>query len=216
MGNSSDFLRSADFYAILDTSYVERKNLAQKCAQILDANVKILQLRAKNETRAELREIALEILPLFKNRQTRFVINDDVELAAEIGAGLHIGQDDANPYEARQAIGRDAILGLSTHSAKQARDANAMGDVLDYFAVGPVFATQTKPGRPAVGIELVREVALNLQASLPWFAIGGVNSKTAKEVRRAGAERIVAVSDVLLESNTTSAILNLRNLFLEI
>lgn len=215
MGNFSNFLQDADFYAILDTSYVARENIAEKCAQILKGNVKILQLRAKNEDAATRKEIALEILPLFKNCQTQFVINDDLALAAEIGAGLHIGQDDTDPYSARIAIGKNAILGLSTHSFQQAEGAETLCDVLDYFAVGPVFATQTKPGRPAVGLELVSEVAHTLRPKLPWFAIGGVNLKTAKSVRSAGGERIVAVSEVLLANDTCEAIKSLRAKFLE-
>lgn len=100
------------------------------------------------------------------------------------------------------------MLGLSTHSIEQAKSADALNGILDYFAVGPVFATNTKPGRPAVGLELVSSVA-DFKPCLPWFAIGGINKSTARKVRSAGAERIVAVSDVLVPQDTTGAIRDL-------
>ncbi len=219
MAELSESLRNALFYGIVDTGYVPRENLFSKCEQLAAAGAKIIQLRAKKQEQAERREMAFELLPIFKKPNAPyFIINDSPELAAEIcsiipNAGLHVGQDDMPPHEARKIIGKNRVLGLSTHSFEQATTADALADVLDYFAVGPVYATNTKPGRKPVGLELVERVAA-YSPKLPWFAIGGVNMRTAAQVRLAGAERIVAVSDVLVASDTTQAVKDLEREFL--
>ena len=198
MGNLSQKIQDVLFYAILDTGYVERKNMYAKCEQLICGNAGIIQLRAKKESHFEMREIAFEILPLFQKKDSPiFVINDNIDLALSIeNAGLHIGQDDMCPKEARKLLGNNRLLGLSTHSIEQATCANNLADTLDYFAVGPVFATNTKPGRAAVGLELVSQIK-TMKPALPWFAIGGVNFETAPSVVKAGAERLVVVSALL-------------------
>lgn len=219
MGQLSPKLADCTFYGIVDMGYVAPEMLFDKCVQIADAGVKIIQLRAKKEDSPTRRNLAFELLPIFKKRQdVFFIINDDIELAAEIcslipNAGLHIGQDDGDPKSVRAEIGYDRVLGLSTHSIEQAAAADNLNDVLDYFAVGPVYATNTKPGRPAVGLELVEKVAAS-NPRLPWFCIGGVNAKTAAQVRKAGGQRIVAVSDVLVQNDTTEAVKSLVATFL--
>ena len=146
MGQLSERLKDAQFYGILDSGYVSRADMYSKCSQLINAGTKIIQLRAKLQTHSQRREIALEILPLFQRECVPFfVINDDAELAASLpGAGLHIGQDDIPPAAARKIIGGGRVLGLSTHSIEQAKSADALNGILDYFAVGPVFATNTK------------------------------------------------------------------------
>ncbi len=214
MGALSQSLRDAVFYGIVDTGYVSDADIPGKCRALIRAGCKIIQLRAKDCAAARRRAIADSLLPIFaQDGAAYFVINDDAELARKIcrqipNSGLHVGQDDTNPLRAREIIGENRILGLSTHSLKQASDADALCGVLDYFAVGPVYATATKPGRPAVGLELVRGVK-RLAPALPWFAIGGINEKTAPAVRAAGAERIVAVSCVLIPDDTERAVENL-------
>jgi thiamine-phosphate pyrophosphorylase len=102
---------------------------------------------------------------------------------------VHLGQDDPAPAQARAIVGDDAIVGLSTHSTAQADAAQSSG--ADYFCVGPVHATPTKAGRPAVGLEPVRHAAA--AARLPWFAIGGLDAGNVGAVLDAGARRIVVV-----------------------
>lgn len=219
MAELSDSLRDAVFYGILDTGYVAESDMANKCRMLVESGAKLIQLRVKNETVERLREMAFEILPFFRKKGAPyFIINDSPQVAAEIcsiipNAGLHIGQDDIPPRQAREIIGKRRVLGLSTHSEEQAKSAEELRDVIDYFAVGPVYATNTKPGRPAVGLGLVRAVAQS-NPTLPWFAIGGINLKTAGEVRRAGAKRIVAVSDVLVPPDTRGAVIKLVDKFL--
>jgi thiamine-phosphate pyrophosphorylase len=120
-----------------------------------------------------------------------FVLNDRPDLAAAAHAdGVHVGQDDMGIADARALAGEDLLLGRSTHTPEQVEDA-AVADV-DYFAVGPVHATPTKPGRPAAGLELVRHAA-GAPRPVPWFAIGGIDAQTVRDVVAAGATRIVVV-----------------------
>ena len=120
-----------------------------------------------------------------------FILNDRPDLVDACQAdGIHVGQDDATPEQARAFAGPERIVGRSTHTPDQALDADSDPDV-DYFAVGPVHATPTKPGRPAAGLAYVEEAARI--ATKPWFAIGGLDSDNVQEVTERGATRIVVV-----------------------
>jgi thiamine-phosphate pyrophosphorylase len=119
------------------------------------------------------------------------IINDRPDLVAATGAdGVHVGQDDIPVNEARRIVGPSRIVGLSTHSPAQI-DAAGQRPEVDYIGVGPVHATPTKPGRPAVGLELVQYAATH--ATTPFFAIGGIDATNAAAVHAAGARRIAVV-----------------------
>ena len=119
-----------------------------------------------------------------------FIVNDDPHLAVELRAdGVHVGQDDMDPAEARRIVGPNAIVGLSTHSSEQIE---AAADApVDYISVGPIWETPTKEGRPATGLELIRTASET--ARRPWFAIGGIDPSNVHEVVGAGAKRICVV-----------------------
>lgn len=209
-------LCSARFYAILDTGYVPPARWTAVCRALLLGGADIVQLRAKRETYARRRALLEEILPLFSPGAVvaappPLVVNDDIDLAlAYPGLGLHVGQDDLAPQLARSRLGPGRILGLSTHSPAQAAAAQALpAGTLDYFAVGPVFATPTKPDYQPVGLELVRHVAAACPA-LPWFCIGGIKRANLPAVLAAGATRIVVVSEVLCASDPSALIRDLR------
>ena len=203
-------LHSATFYAILDTGYVPREKLVDKCRAILAGGADIVQLRAKHETTDERIEILNTLVPLFANTEVPLVVNDDLEAALAFpGLGLHVGQDDMPAPEAREKLGAGRVLGLSTHSPEQAAGALTVADALDYFAVGPVFATPTKPDYTPVGLELVRHVS-GLGASLPWFAIGGIKRHNLTQVTAAGARRVVVVSDVLCVEDSAAVVREYR------
>ncbi|MFI3291421.1 MAG: thiamine phosphate synthase [Opitutales bacterium] len=213
MAKNIQKLSNIDFYAILDTGYVARDMLYKKCKELIAGNVDIIQLRAKKQSPLEIAKIASEISPLFEEENAPiFIINDDLKLAKSIDfAGLHLGQDDIDCRIARQELGEDRVLGLSTHSLEQATKANELYDILDYFAVGPVYPTNTKLGRPAVGLELLRQVS-SLELKLPFFAIGGINFETAKSALEYGAKRLVAVSAILEQENSAQAIAKMRDI----
>jgi len=199
------------FYGILDSGYVSPADWLMRCQALLQGGADIIQLRAKRETSTQREALLREILPLFAQTTVPLIINDDIDLCLKYpGLGLHVGQDDLPAAEARRRLGPDRILGLSTHSPEQAKAAIALGaEVLSYFAVGPVFATQTKPDYQPVGLDLVRLVS-HWEPPLPFFCIGGVNRKTVSQVTEAGGRRIVVVSDVLCAEDTAAAVQELR------
>jgi thiamine-phosphate pyrophosphorylase len=159
----------------------------------LRGGVDIAQLREKDPAVGD--EALLRAARVFRAacdaHGALFVLNDRPDLAAAAHAdGVHVGQDDMPVAEARALVGEDVLLGLSTHTSAQVDDA-AVADV-DYFVVGPVHATPTKPGRPATGLDPVRHAA-SAPRPVPWFAIGGLDTSTVGPVVAAGATRIVVV-----------------------
>lgn len=160
----------------------------------LAGGVDLIQLRDKDASEESL----LATAPMFRAAADRhdalFVLNDRPDLVAATAAdGVHVGQDDAAVAEARRIAGPDAIVGLSTHSPDQLEAAcGAEGaERPDYISVGPIWATPTKPGRPPAGLDYVRLAAA--ESTLPWFAIGGIDSGNVGLVTAAGATRIVVV-----------------------
>lgn len=130
--------------------------------------------------------------------------NDRADVARLAGTDLlHLGQRDLPPYLARRITGPELLIGVSTHDLEQAQAAVEDPDV-DYFCVGPVWATPTKPGRPATGLELLAAVAARAPAK-PWFAIGGIDLDRIADIRNAGASRVVVVRAVADAADPTAA-----------
>ena len=204
-------LWNCPFYGILDTGYVSRTNWIPKYHALVNGGAGIIQIRAKKESQEEREVLLVQILEArdeaTDETQPPLILNDDIELCLRHpNVGLHIGQEDTPAIEARNKLGPNRILGLSTHSIQQAGEAMELPDgTLNYFAVGPVFATQTKPSYTPVGLELVRWVDQQ-GPNLPFFCIGGINRGNLEEVRKAGGSRVVAVSDPLLDQDTASAV----------
>jgi thiamine-phosphate pyrophosphorylase len=177
-------VRDARLYVVLEAA------AAAVVEPALRGGVDLVQLRDKEASDAELVDAAERIGALCRARGVPFVINDRPDLALAVGAdGVHLGQEDAPVEEVRAEVGERLAIGLSTHSAEQIAAAEASS--ADYYAVGPVWETPTKPGRPAVGLELVRHAAA--VASKPWFAIGGIDPSNIGLVRAAGARGVVVV-----------------------
>jgi thiamine-phosphate pyrophosphorylase len=157
----------------------------------LRGGVDIVQLRDRSLDDAGVVDAAVAFRTAADEAGALFMLNDRPDLVAACRAdGVHVGQDDATPAQARAAVGPDRIVGRSTHAPAQADAAQADADV-DYLAVGPVHATPTKPGRPAAGLDYVAYAARTV--TKPWFAIGGLDAGNVGEVLARGAERIVVV-----------------------
>ncbi len=151
----------------------------------------LIQLRDKSLSDEELVAAAKPFRAAADAHGALFILNDRPDLVEPCGAdGVHVGQDDGSPAQARAAVGPDRIVGRSTHAPAQADAADADPDV-DYMAVGPVHATPTKPGRPAAGLEYVAYAARTV--GKPWFAIGGLDRHTLPAAVEAGARRAVVV-----------------------
>jgi thiamine-phosphate pyrophosphorylase len=156
----------------------------------LRGGVDIVQLRMKDAADDAILSAAERFAAACARHGALFVVNDRPDLAAAANAdGVHVGQDDVSVAEARNLLGPDGLIGLSTHSPAQIEAAAGAG--VDYIGVGPVHATPTKPGRPAVGLHLVRYAARH--ATVPFFAIGGISPENVEAVHAAGAERIAVV-----------------------
>jgi thiamine-phosphate pyrophosphorylase len=182
-----DWLRSARLYLVCDARPGGR-DPEELLRPALQGGVDVVQLREKSAADAEIVRAGRVFRRLCDAYDALFIVNDRPELAVACGAdGLHLGQHDADPAQARRLLGPDALIGLSTHSRAQvdgARDA-------DYIAVGPVYATPTKPEYEPVGTDLVRYAAE--RAHPPFFAIGGISQDNVEEVVAAGAERVAVV-----------------------
>ncbi|MDN5656887.1 MAG: thiamine phosphate synthase [Brevibacterium sandarakinum] len=203
-----DRLRDARLYACTDSRSAEG-DLPEFLDAAYAGGVDIIQLRDKGlEARAEIE--ALKVLRQTAHRHGKlFSVNDRADVALLVGADVfHIGQGDLTSEQARTVLGPDVILGRSTHSLDQALAAEADPEI-DYFCLGPVWETPTKPGRPSIGLEPLR--ALAATATKPWFAIGGISSgERLAEVQAAGAQRIVVVRAVTAADDPTAAATELR------
>jgi thiamine-phosphate pyrophosphorylase len=174
----------------------------------LRGGVDLVQLRDKDLDDAGLVEAAREFRAAADATGALFVLNDRPDLVDACQAdGIHVGQDDETPAQARAVVGPERIVGRSTHEPVQALEAQADPDV-DYLAVGPVHVTPTKPGRPATGLGYVEMAAKTI--SKPWFAIGGIDPRTIDAVVLAGASRIVVVRAITEAEDPGEAASELR------
>jgi thiamine-phosphate pyrophosphorylase len=179
-------LRAARLYLVCDSNPGGRP-LAEVLPAAVAGGVDVVQLREKELTPESLLEPALAAAELCRELGVVFVLNDHPLVAREVEAdGVHVGQQDMPVADARELVGEEMLLGLSTHGPHEI-DAAASAP-LDYIGVGPLHATPTKPGRPAVGLELVHYA--NAHATVPFFAIGGIHRDNIAGVREAGATRI--------------------------
>jgi thiamine-phosphate pyrophosphorylase len=178
----------------------------------LESGVDLVQLRIKDPADdAELLREAAVVRAACAEAGALFILNDRPDLVDAAGAdGVHVGQDDVAVAAARELVGPDRLVGLSTHAPLEIDAAGALhaAGAVDYIGVGPVHATPTKPGRPAVGLELVRHAAAH--ATLPFFAIGGVDALTVAAVREAGATRIAVVRAITEAEDPAAATRALR------
>ncbi len=201
-------LDACHLYTFVDTGYLRGRDPVDIAARLCEGGADLLQLRAKDWPADRVERLAVELLPVCESNGVNLVINDHPEIAARIGAPLcHVGQEDffdagwSHVSEVRPDF-PSLKFGLSSHSADQARRALAAG--AGYVAVGPVYPTPTKPGRPAVTLDYVRWAAANL-TDRPWFAIGGINASNLDDVLDAGATRICIVSAILDTPDITAA-----------
>jgi thiamine-phosphate pyrophosphorylase len=192
-------LADCRLYTFVDTAYMQGRDPAWLALQLCDGGADLIQLRAKNAPLEEVRRLAGAILPVTRAAQVRLVINDHLALARELGAEVcHLGQEDFFEAGHRRVselrVPDDKLeIGLSTHAPEQAQRALDAG--ADYIAIGPVYATGTKPTAKPVTLDYVRWAAA--QVTVPWFAIGGINLQNLDEVLAAGASRICVVSAIL-------------------
>ncbi len=187
-------LAEARLYGIIDLGYIAPADVESVAREMIRGGVDIVQLRGKNQTVSEVREIARTLHSVTAHASIPLVINDHPEIASDLGAeGVHVGQDDVSVAEARRLAGANCFVGRSTHSFEQATHAAAEG--ADYIGFGPLFATPTKPEYKAIGLGDISRV--HRAVSLPIFCIGGIKVENLADVIAAGARRVVIVSGLL-------------------
>jgi thiamine-phosphate pyrophosphorylase len=175
----------------------------------ISGGVDVVQLRDKRLEDGFLVEAASVAADVCEEHGVLFILNDRPDVAAQVRAdGVHLGQDDMSVARARAIVGPDMLVGLSTHAPGEIDAADPA--LVDYIGVGPVHATPTKPGRPAVGLELVRYAAVH--AAVPFFAIGGLDRRNAGEALDAGASRICVLRAVADAGDSERAARELRDL----
>lgn len=200
-------------YTFVDTAYLKGRDPATVAAALCEGGSDLIQLRAKGATGLEVRRLAEAILPVVRSAGVGLVINDHPEVAIAVGAPwVHLGQEDffdAGHHKVADLPCRKSgcLVGLSTHAPDQCRRAVDAG--ADYVAIGPVFATGTKPTARPVTLDYVRWARDHV--SVPWFAIGGINLETVDAVVEAGARSICVVSAILNAPDISAACREFRN-----
>ncbi len=202
-------LSKCRLYGIVDLGYVAPRDVAGVTRQLIAGGVDIVQLRAKKLGGREIKSLAREMLPITRKAGVPLVINDHLDIAAEVGSeGVHIGQDDGAVAAARAVVGATCFIGKSTHTLDQASAAQAEG--ADYIGFGPLYATGTKPDYTPIGLGDIAEA--HRRVTVPVFCIGGVNAERLPDVLAAGARRVVVVSAFLQAKDVTASVRALKRL----
>ncbi len=196
-------MRDFKLYVILDAGILRKYDaLAEIARQAISGEADILQLRAKSLTDREILKIGRVIKSLAKGTKAAFVLNDRVDLAQIIDAdGVHLGRQDLSVKDARKILGENKIIGLSTHSVEEACGAEREG--ADYIAIGPVFATATKPAATALGPEIIARIKDKVR--VPFVAVGGINLGNLEQVLACGAQRVAVCRAIITAKDACAA-----------
>lgn len=188
-------MAAAPLYAILDAAARPELSCEGMAEALLRAGVKVFQYRQKGKFQRRHFDECVLLARRIQEWGGVFLVNDRADVAALAGAdGVHLGQEDLKPEEARRFLGEDRIIGYSTHNWQQARQADALP--VDYLAIGPVFPTTTKENPdPVVGLETV--TAVRSLTPKPLVAIGGITKENAPAVLSAGADAVAVIRDLL-------------------
>jgi thiamine-phosphate pyrophosphorylase len=198
--NAANFA-ARSLYLLLSRSACQLP-LDEVIVSAIEGGVSIIQIREKELSDHELLEHARHVRQLTRDQDVLLIMNDRPDLAVLCEAdGVHVGQDELSVQDVRQIVGPRMLVGVSTHSIEQARQ--AVLDGADYIGVGPVFPSKTKSFDSFAGLELVRQVSSEL--SIPAFPIGGLSTENVQELRQTGANRM-AVSNCICSSRTPNEI----------
>jgi len=205
-------LSDCKLYTFVDTAYLHGRAPEVVAQQLCQGGADLIQLRAKQSSPDEIRRMVEKILPVTRRANVGLVVNDHPEVARETGAEFcHLGQEDffeaGHKHVSEFKIQNSKFkIGLSSHAPEQAKRALAAG--ADYLAIGPVYATGTKPTARPVTLEYVRWAEGNV--GVPWFAIGGINLENLGDVLAAGAQRVCVVSAILNAPDVAQACAEFR------
>ncbi len=193
---------------VLISSNIAVSSAKETAKLVIDGGADAIQLREKTISDDEFISLAGEIRDIIAGSGTLLIINDRINVAREVNAdGVHLGQNDMSVSEARNIIGNEKIIGVSTHSIIQARQAQKEG--ADYIAIGPVFSTRTKDYEPSIGLKIIPEItgAINI----PFVAIGAITLENLDEVLKAGASRVAVCSAIISSKDILSSTREFKN-----
>ena len=192
-------------YPILDTESLARHGLSLEtaAASFLEGGAGILQIRHKRHWSRAVYDSARTVARLCREAGAALIVNDRADFALLLEAGLHVGQDDLSPRDARKLLGRDATIGLSGHTGAQLCAAG--GEPVDYVALGPVFATASKQNAdPVIGVDEIRRSRPLIEK--PLVAIGGITLTNALDVLRAGADSLAVIAGLIPDAPTAQSL----------
>jgi thiamine-phosphate pyrophosphorylase len=197
-------------YVISDTCFSRGRGHEEVVAAALKGGARVIQLREKRLSFREAYPVALRLRDMTKREGAVFIVNDSVELALAVDAdGVHLGQEDMPQGVARRLLGKDRIIGISTHSLGEALAAQEGG--ADYIGFGPMYATSTKDAGKAKGPEALRSLRASIK--IPIVAIGGINEGNAGELISAGADALAVISAVTMADDIEEAVRRLSLAF---
>lgn len=198
-------------YAIADSAYLDAAAFAPAVRAALDGGARVLQYRDKTSDPATRETLARELNALCRERDVPFLINDDVSLAAGIGAaGVHLGRDDPGIGQARAALGPHALIGVSCYNDLGRARAAASGGA-DYVAFGRFFPSRTKPQAVPATAALLR--AARAELTIPIVAIGGITPENGGALIRAGADALAVIEGVFGQPDIRAAAARYAQLF---
>jgi thiamine-phosphate pyrophosphorylase len=204
--NKRQSLLKIHLYIIADKKICGHKNIQDVVAQAIEGGAHMIQYRDKESSDRDFFELASVLQNICKNRKTLFIINDRVDIAAHLKTdGVHLGQDDLPLQVAREILGSDKIIGISTSNMNEAKEAEKHG--ADYVGIGPIFDTSTKKIDKPVGLEIIKQAKKHLK--IPFFPIGGINLKNVDQVIDVGCTRMAVGSAVICADNVEAATRNL-------
>ena len=196
-------------YAVTDRTWLGGHTLAWQVEQSLKGGATMVQIREKHLDREAFRAEALELKELCRRYRAPLIVNDDVELALEIGAdGVHVGQEDLEAGRARALLGPDKILGVSAHSVEEALRAQEAG--ADYLGAGAVFPTGTKEDVDALPYERLKDICAAVD--IPVVAIGGIGTQNISRLAGSGICGVAVVSALYAQPDIQAAARTLRAL----
>ncbi|WP_308527707.1 thiamine phosphate synthase [uncultured Oscillibacter sp.] len=206
--------RQLRLYAVTDRAWArDTEGLLRQVAEAIDGGAGIVQLREKHLGQADFLAEAERFVALCREKGAVSIINDDVEIAAQVGAdGVHVGQEDLEAGRARQVLGPDKLIGVSAHSVAEALAAQAAG--ADYLGVGAAFVTGTKTDAKPITKETIR--AITAAVDIPVVAIGGISRDNILELRNCGLDGVAVVSALFAQADVKAAAAELLRLSEEI
>lgn len=199
-------LEGSCLYAILDKDFSGKRNISKICKSALSGGASLIQLRDKYSSAKEMIKTAKTLKAMARKHKALFIVNDRLDVALAVGAdGVHIGQGDLDVSIARRLMGRDAVIGVSVGSVKEAKRAKAEG--ASYIGAGPIFKTPIKGSKPAKGIKLLARLK---GIGIPTFAIGGINRKNIRSLTSKGFNKVAVIRDICKASDAFLAACRLR------